>query len=323
MKVQRTRSAVRRWQPILAGIALMATPSLLFAQRATVTGRVTEQSSGAPLADSRVFLVGTSAVTSTNADGRYTLRNVPAGDRSRSACFASAITEQKKSVTRRRGTDGDARLRDDSRRSCKLPGNRHDGHRRTAPRRARQRGRDARRRDQNASRQTPITNMADLMVAKAPGVDRAPWRNDRRRRRSCAFAASNSLSLSNDPIYMIDGVRMNDGQPLDWGSRRHAARAMLNDLDPNEIEDIEIVKGPSAATLYGTDAANGVIVITTKKGRAGSTRWTWYGEDGNGRRSQQVSEHVRDRGATRPADDGARAASLVRSSQGTCIARQH
>ena len=40
------------------------------------------------------------------------------------------------------------------------------------------------------------------------------------------------------------------------------------------------MKGPSAATLYGTDAANGVIVITTKKGRAGATRWTWYGEGG-------------------------------------------
>ena len=40
------------------------------------------------------------------------------------------------------------------------------------------------------------------------------------------------------------------------------------------------MKGPSAATLYGTDAANGVIVITTKKGRAGAARWTVYAEGG-------------------------------------------
>src|SRR5207244_1113680 len=45
-------------------------------------------------------------------------------------------------------------------------------------------------------------------------------------------------------------------------------------------ENIEIVKGPSAATLYGTDAANGVVVISTKKGRAGSARWTTYAEGG-------------------------------------------
>jgi TonB-dependent SusC/RagA subfamily outer membrane receptor len=54
----------------------------------------------------------------------------------------------------------------------------------------------------------------------------------------------------------------------------------VGDLNPEEIENIEIVKGPSAATLYGTDAANGVVVITTKKGRAGTPRWTTYLEGG-------------------------------------------
>src|SRR5436305_8063916 len=54
----------------------------------------------------------------------------------------------------------------------------------------------------------------------------------------------------------------------------------VGDLNPDEIENIEIVKGPSAATLYGTDAANGVIVITTKRGRAGETRYHVTGETG-------------------------------------------
>jgi TonB-dependent SusC/RagA subfamily outer membrane receptor len=57
---------------------------------------------------------------------------------------------------------------------------------------------------------------------------------------------------------------------------RNASR--VGDINPEEIESIEVVKGPSAATLYGTDAANGVIVITTKKGRAGAPRWNVYGE---------------------------------------------
>src|SRR6185503_7672529 len=54
----------------------------------------------------------------------------------------------------------------------------------------------------------------------------------------------------------------------------------VNDINPDEVESIEVVKGPSAATLYGTDAANGVIVITTKRGRAGKTRWSWHAEGG-------------------------------------------
>jgi TonB-linked SusC/RagA family outer membrane protein len=84
--------------------------------------------------------------------------------------------------------------------------------------------------------------------------------------------------VTNNPIYIIDGVRMATNT-LNLGTGGTQA-SFLNDLDPNEIEDIEIVKGPSAATLYGTDAANGVIVVTTKKGKAGATRWTYYGEGG-------------------------------------------
>jgi TonB-linked SusC/RagA family outer membrane protein len=87
-----------------------------------------------------------------------------------------------------------------------------------------------------------------------------------------------SVSLSNDPIYVIDGIRMNGGQ-VDMGSGGTQV-SLLNTLNPEEISDIEIVKGPSAATLYGTDAANGVIVITTKKGQAGAARWTWHGDAG-------------------------------------------
>ena len=55
----------------------------------------------------------------------------------------------------------------------------------------------------------------------------------------------------------------------------------MNDLNPDDIENIEIVKGPSAATLYGTAAANGVVLITTKKGRAGSAKWSFFTEQGS------------------------------------------
>src|SRR5581483_3043947 len=57
--------------------------------------------------------------------------------------------------------------------------------------------------------------------------------------------------------------------------------SMLGNINPEDIEDIEIVKGPSAATLYGTNAADGVILITTKKGRSGATHWNWSMEQRN------------------------------------------
>ena len=123
---------------------------------------------------------------------------------------------------------------------------------------------------------TPINNIADLLVAKAAGVTVLPGAMTGSapviRIRGLGSLATTGSGVTNNPIYIIDGVRMATNT-LSLGTGGTQA-SFLNDLDPNEIEDIEIVKGPSAATLYGTDAANGVIVITTKKGKAGATRWT-------------------------------------------------
>ena len=77
-----------------------------------------------------------------------------------------------------------------------------------------------------------------------------------------------SLSLSNDPLVVIDNIRVSD---------RAGGIASIN---PEEIESIDIIKGPSASALYGTAAANGVIVVKTKRGHAGRTRWSAYTQNG-------------------------------------------
>ena len=89
-----------------------------------------------------------------------------------------------------------------------------------------------------------------------------------------------SLSLSNEPIFIVDGIRMSSNNGSTTFGNGGADFSRLGDVSPEDIENIEIVKGPSAATLYGTDAANGVVVITTKKGRAGSSKWTAFAEGG-------------------------------------------
>jgi len=90
----------------------------------------------------------------------------------------------------------------------------------------------------------------------------------------------NSVSLSNEPIYYVDGVRMEStSNSLTVGTGGQSF-SRINDINPEEIESVEIVKGPSAATLYGTQAANGVIRITTKRGLSGRTNWNLYSEGG-------------------------------------------
>ena len=85
-----------------------------------------------------------------------------------------------------------------------------------------------------------------------------------------------SLFLSNDPLVIIDGVRLNALAT----SASTSVPSRLDDLNPDEIDYLEILSGPSATALYGTRATNGVINITTKRGKAGKTHFTVYSENG-------------------------------------------
>jgi TonB-dependent SusC/RagA subfamily outer membrane receptor len=85
-----------------------------------------------------------------------------------------------------------------------------------------------------------------------------------------------SLSLSSEPIIFIDGIRADNtaGSNSVGFNGGGDTPSRINDLDPNDIESIQVLKGPSAATLYGTEASNGVIQIITKKGTAGRPTWS-------------------------------------------------
>lgn len=112
---------------------------------------------------------------------------------------------------------------------------------------------------------TPVRNMTDLIeAAQVPGVLVTRSSGDVGSAARIRIRGIGSISQSNDPVVIVDGV---------WIEGTGGTPSRLDDIDPSSIESMEIVRGPSAATLYGQDAANGVIVITTKKGQAGATRW--------------------------------------------------
>jgi TonB-linked SusC/RagA family outer membrane protein len=126
---------------------------------------------------------------------------------------------------------------------------------------------------------TQIKNVDDLLTARTTSfaVTQGNQTGSGSRMR---IRGQSSLSLSNQPMFVIDGIRMTsnpDNTNLPTGG---ATPSRVGDINPDEIENIEVIKGPSAAALYGTAAANGVVVITTKRGRAGSARWTAYAEGG-------------------------------------------
>ncbi|MBK6844932.1 MAG: SusC/RagA family TonB-linked outer membrane protein [Gemmatimonadetes bacterium] len=228
-----------------------------------------------PLSDVRVIVLGTSVFTVTNAQGNFTLRGLPAGSYE-VRVLRVGYQEQKKSVAVTASgpavTLNFAMVRTVVQLQAVVTTA-------TGEQRRVELGNsvatiDAAKTVESGS----VKNMGDLLVAKAAGVQILPSNMTAGGSR-VRIRGTSSLSLSNDPIYVIDGVRMTStgGTGIGVGG---TAPSRVNDINPEEIENIEVVKGPSAATLYGTDAANGVVVITTKRGRAGAARWSVYGEQG-------------------------------------------
>jgi len=263
--------------PILAAATLLAMPAALRAQ-GTVTGLVTT-ATNEPLSDARVMVVNTSLIVPTGADGRYTIRNAPTGN-IEVRVLRVGYQEQKKAVAVSAGASVTVnfQMKQAVVQLQEIVTTATGDQRRVEIGNSVSTLGDVNQRVENG----PINNIGDLLVAKAPGVVVLPGAMTGSapvvRIRGLNSLATNGSGISNAPIYIVDGVHISAGT-ISTGTGG-TNESFLNSLDPNEIEDIEIVKGPSAATLYGTNASNGVIVITTKKGRAGATRWTWYGEGG-------------------------------------------
>ncbi len=121
----------------------------------------------------------------------------------------------------------------------------------------------------------PVTNIQDVINGRTAGVTVLSSTGQVGGASKVRIRGASSFSLSNAPLVYVDGVRVNNDEtsgPINQGFGSQSI-SRWNDLDPNDIESIEIIKGPAAATLYGTEAANGVVQIITKKGRAGGTRF--------------------------------------------------
>ncbi len=140
---------------------------------------------------------------------------------------------------------------------------------------------------------TLIRNMSDLLQARVTGVVVSNTSGLVGAPSKVRVRGLNSIDLNNDPVIIMDGVRLasqttenanqtnNGSVQMLQGNRNNysmvreqRAPSRFDDIDPSIIESIDVLRGPSAASLYGTDAANGVIVIKTKRGTASAWRST-------------------------------------------------
>ena len=127
-------------------------------------------------------------------------------------------------------------------------------------------------------------NFQQALVGRAAGVQVYQKSGEPGSAMSVKIRGASSISAGNDPLYVIDGMPINDGAPVSGTGERFVSnpnpRNPLNSLNPSDIESIEILKDASATAIYGSRGSNGVVLITTKKGNEGTMRVNYSGSLG-------------------------------------------
>jgi TonB-dependent starch-binding outer membrane protein SusC len=242
----------------------------------SITGTVMDSRSLSPLMGVQVTIQSLQISVSTGRDGRFTMTSVPAGTHTIEARFIGRAS-QSHSVTVRSGESVsiDFHLADQP---MALDGIVVTG---TA-------GQARRREIGNTISQInteqiaePIQNVDNLLQGRIPGLSLTRGSGASGSGGQIRLRGNVSVAMSNQPLVYIDGVRIrSDGYPRNVSPAGHQGRSNndiaspLNDINPEDIERVEVIKGAAATTLYGTEAAAGVIQIFTKRGAAGAAMWT-------------------------------------------------
>ncbi|MGH2395126.1 MAG: carboxypeptidase-like regulatory domain-containing protein, partial [Candidatus Limnocylindria bacterium] len=290
----------RTWTAVLAAFSLLsAVPWVAGAAGAAalqqptgaVSGAVTDTRTGGPLVGVQVSIGGSGLGVLTNEQGRYTIENVPAGQVTvvvESLGFANV--ERAVTVASGQTVTVDVQL---TMTAVDLDEIVVTGTAGGTQRRAIGNVVATVNADEVLAR-APIDNVDQLLGQRTPGLMMLPGTGQVGTGSAIRIRGNSSLSLTNEPIIYIDGVRMDSNPRRGPGQRGGANVSRLNDIHPSDIESIEIIKGPAAATLYGTEASNGVVQIITKRGASGNvqfdvstrigTNWLWNPEGRTGLR---------------------------------------
>ena len=262
---------------LFAGSSLLG--PALGAQQAgngTIAGKVTDAQSGGPLESVTIAVQGTQLGAITGPDGTYRIARVPNGSHvvtARRIGFGAGT----RTVTTTDGqtTTVDFALQTSAVNLQEVVVTGTAGNQTRA-------AQGAVVSTINAAEVTtvaPVSNVTQVLEGRVAGVNVTAGAGTTGTASRINIRGAASISLSNAPLVFIDGIRTFSGQRNDvaiggsaHGLERLGGQAVsaLNDLSPDDIESIEVVKGPAAATLYGADASAGVIQIITKKGRLGA-----------------------------------------------------
>lgn len=239
---------------------------MMYAQTTKITGTVMSEEDGFPVVGASVLVKGTSVGTVTDIDGNFTISNVPENAKTLVVSFIGLQSQEVpvqpvvKVVLK-----SDAQALDEvvvtamgiSKEKKALAYAVQDL-----------------KGDQLT--QAASSSLSSALQGKVSGVDITPSSGMPGASSQIVIRGVRSFTGDNTPLYVIDGMPISSASDIDTDSRNTGSVAGADfanravDIDPNDIESINILKGQAASALYGMRASNGVIVITTKSGKGAS-----------------------------------------------------
>jgi TonB-dependent SusC/RagA subfamily outer membrane receptor len=244
------------------GWIVLATPAM--GQEGTVAGRVLDAATQQPLIGAQVVVDGTSLGTVTDVRGRFQIRGVSGESVTLRVVMIGYRTATR--VARAGDSDIEILMSETALALDQIVVTGTPGGTRT-----RAIGNSVGRVSAGEVVEVaPVASTQNLLSGRVPGLVIMPASGNVGTGGVTRVRGVSTLSLTNEPLIYIDGVRVNNDPRAGPNIRQGRQVNRLNDLNPEDIESIEVIKGPAAATLYGTEASNGVIQIITKKGAQGS-----------------------------------------------------
>ena len=289
-----------------------------FAHSQTLSGKITDSETGEPLPGAQVFVKGTFVGTTTDVNGAYSL------DVDGSVTVVIAYIGYKTQEVATSGGSGDFAMEQDVLRQDEVV---VTGLVSTVKRR-------------NAANAVASVSGDDLVNAPTQTLDQAlsgQFAGVNIRRNTGApgggvnvnLRGQSTLTGSTQPLYVIDGVIVNNDANQSGidvvtaatgaGSSRPQGQPTnrIGDINPNDIESIEVLKGASAAAIYGAKASNGVVIIKTKRGRGGKTKFNFSTKTGQSSLLRKMGHRVFETYAEAEEQYGADVASLGNNASGS------
>jgi TonB-linked SusC/RagA family outer membrane protein len=266
---------MRAFACVILGVLFLALPPAEAAgQAGTLTGVVQDQAGGEPVPSVQIFIADLNLGGLTQQNGRFLLQNVPAGthmvtaDRLGYRSQTQTVNVAAGQTVTLNWNIVEQAIQLDEVIVTGTPG----GTRRRAI------GNSVAQVDAaTVTANVAIGTVQELLTARSPGLQYQRMPNNIGTSSNIQIRGVGTFNLGSNPLVYVDGVRIDgsaQGPDLSGSNSGNSGHAFaIDDFNPEDIESIEIIKGPAAATLYGTEASAGVIQIITKKGQEGDAQF--------------------------------------------------